>query len=126
MYRKARRNRKDMGVSKYRASRFETTVGKFDSKLEFKRYLYLKSLQDDGKISGLTRQVPYTLIPSQKDHTGKVLFREVRYVSDFEYDLPSGEHVVEDTKGIVLPVFKIKQKLMFYFFGIEVKVIKKW
>ena len=126
MYRKVRRNRKDMRGGKYKASKIETAVGKFDSKLEFKRYLYLKSLQDDGKISALKRQVPYTLIPSQKDHTGKVLFREVRYGSDFEYDLPGGEHVVEDTKGIVLPVFKIKQKLMFYFFGIEVKVIKKW
>lgn len=115
-----------MGASKYHAKKIESTVGKFDSKLEFKRYLYLKALQDEGRISDLTRQVPYTLIPSQKDHTGKVLFREVRYVSDFEYNLPSGEHVVEDTKGIILPVFKIKQKLMFYFFGIEVKVIRKW
>ena len=126
MYRKNRWNRKDMSGNKYKASKIETTVGKFDSKLEFKRYLYLKSLQDEGRISDLTRQVPYTLIPSQKDHTGKVLFREIRYVSDFEYNLPSGEHVVEDTKGIVLPVFKLKQKLMYYFFGIEVKVVRKW
>ena len=122
-----RRNRRDMNrPNKYKATRIETTVGKFDSKLEFKRYLYLKSLQDQGLISDLTRQVPYTLIPSQKDETGKVLFREIRYVADFEYNLPTGEHVVEDTKGVVLDVFKIKQKLMYYFFGIEVKVVKKW
>lgn len=122
-----RRNRKDMNrPNKYKATKIETTAGKFDSKLEFKRYLYLKDLQEKGLISDLVRQVPYTLIPSQKDHTGKVVFREIRYVSDFEYNLPSGEHVVEDTKGIVLPVFRLKQKLMYYFFGIEVKVIRKW
>lgn len=115
-----------MGRNKYKASKIETTVGKFDSKLEFKRYLYLKTLQEEGKISDLVRQVPYTLVPSQKDGTGKVIFREIRYVSDFEYNLPTGEHIVEDTKGIVLPVFKLKQKLMYYFYGIEVKVIKKW
>lgn len=120
-----RRNRKDMGRNKYKATKIETTVGKFDSKLEFKRYLYLKTLQQEGLISGLVRQVPYTLVPAQyKD--GNCIFREIRYISDFEYNLPSGEHIVEDTKGVVLDVFKIKQKLMFYFFGIEVKVVKKW
>ena len=122
-----RRNRRDMNrPNKYKATRIETTVGKFDSKLEFKRYLYLKDLQEKGLISDLVRQVPYTLIPSQKDHTGKVIFREIRYVADFVYRLPTGEQIVEDTKGIVLDVFKIKQKLMYYFFGIEVKVVKKW
>lgn len=122
-----RRNRRDMNrPNKYKATKIETTAGKFDSKLEFKRYLYLKDLQEKGLISDLVRQVPYTLIPSQKDHTGKVIFREIRYVADFVYRLPTGEQIVEDTKGIVLDVFKIKQKLMYYFFGIEVKVIRKW
>ena len=57
-----------MGGNKYRASKIETTVGKFDSKLEFKRYLYLKSLQDEGPgfliLQG--RRFPYTLIPKSE------------------------------------------------------------
>ena len=58
---------------------------------------------------------------------GKVLYRECKYVSDFEYDVIStGEHIVEDVKGIVLPIFKIKQKLMYDKFGVEVRVVKKW
>ena len=55
------------------------------------------------------------------------MYRECKYVSDFEYDMVStGEHIVEDVKGIVLPIFKIKQKLMYDKFGVEVRVVKKW
>lgn len=111
---------------KYNAVHIETRYGKFDSGLEYKRYLYLLALERNGEIRNLKRQVPYTLIPKQMKGD-KVLFREVKYVSDFEYDdVKTGEHVVEDTKGMVLPVFKLKQKMMYFFHGIEVRVIKKW
>lgn len=121
-----RRNRRDMSrPNKYKARKIETDAGTFDSKLEFKRYLYLKDLQERGLISDLIRQVPYTLIPAQyKD--GKCLFRECRYVADFVYTLPTGEQVVEDVKGLVLDVFKLKAKLMYYVHGIEVKIVSKW
>lgn len=126
MYQMYRRNRKDMGGNKYRAKKVESTDGKFDSALEYKRWVYLKALEQNGEIKNLVRQVPYTLLPAQKKD-GKVLFRELKYVSDMEYDVvKTGEHIVEDVKGMILPVFKVKQKLMFYFFGVEVKVVRKW
>lgn len=113
-------------LNKYKAIKISNSDGKFDSGLEYKRWLYLKELERNGEIRDLRRQVPYTLIPAQKKD-GKVLFRETKYVSDFEYvDVRTGEHVVEDTKGVVLPVFKLKQKLMYWQFGIEVKVVKRW
>lgn len=125
MGRYIRRNRKDMG-NKYKAVKIDATDGKFDSILEYKRWLYLKALEQNGEIENLIRQVPFTLIPAQYKN-GKCLFRECRYVADFVYDISAtGEHVVEDTKGIVLDVFKLKQKLMYYFFGVEVKVVRKW
>lgn len=112
--------------NKYRAIKIDSPYGKFDSGLEYKRFLYLKALEKSGEIKNLKRQVPYLLLPAQtKD--GKVLFREIKYVSDFEYDdVKTGVHVVEDTKGIELPVFKIKQKLLYYFHGVEVRVVKRW
>lgn len=119
-----------MGANKYHATKIDSADGKFDSALEYKRWVYLKCLEAEGTIKNLVRQVPYTLIPTlYKD--GKVLYRECKYVSDFEYDMVStGEHIVEDVKGIVLPIFKIKQKLMYDKFGVEVRVVKsrgeKW
>lgn len=115
-----------LNFSKYKAKKIDTADGRFDSGLEWKRWLYLKELEKSGEIKNLERQKEYTLIPKQvKD--GKVLFRESKYVSDFEYDdAKTGEHVVEDTKGVVLPQFKMKQKLMYWLFGIEVKIVRKW
>lgn len=113
--------------SKYRAVKLDTPDGKFDSGLEYKRWLYLKTLEQGKEIANLKRQIPYVLIPSQKGKDGKVLFKECKYVADFEYDdLRTGEHVVEDTKGIVLPEFRLKQKMMYFFHGIEVKIVKRW
>lgn len=51
-----------------------TVVGEtFDSKREFRRYQELILLQKAGRISDLRRQVPFELIPSQRepDHIGK-------------------------------------------------------
>lgn len=114
--------------SKYNAVKIVTATGdKFDSGLEYKRWLYLSALEQAGEIKNLKRQVPYELIPAQRGKDGKVLFREIKYVADFEYDdVKTGEHIVEDTKGIVLPEFKMKQKLMYYFHHIEVKIVKRW
>lgn len=115
-----------MGANKFHAKKITCAEGKFDSALEYKRWVYLKALEQNGEIKNLVRQVPYTLLPAQKKD-GKVLFRELKYVSDMEYDVvKTGEHIVEDVKGMILPVFKVKQKLMFYFFGVEVKVVRKW
>ena len=112
--------------NKYNATKIKTeNYGVFDSKNEFRRFLYLKDLENKGFIKNLKRQIPYVLIPTQRKN-GKVLFRECSYVSDFEYDLPDGEHIVEDVKGLILPVFKLKQKLMYYFYKIEVQIVKKW
>ena len=102
--------------SKYKAVKVTTPTGeKFDSGLEYKRWLYLKQLEANGEIKDLRRQVPYELIPSQKGPDGKVLFRELKYVADFVYTIAkTGEEVVEDTKGIILPEFKLKMKLMYW------------
>lgn len=119
-----------MGANKYHATKINSADGKFDSATEYQRWIYLKTLKAEGTIKNLVRQVPYTLIPTlYKD--GKVLYRECKYLSDFEYDVTkTGEHIVEDVKGIVLPIFRLKQKLMYHVFGVEVRVVKnrggKW
>lgn len=113
-----------MGANKYHSKKIDSADGKFDSAVEYKRWCYLKELRAEGRIENLVRQVPYTLIPAQYKE-GKCLFRECRYVSDMEYDIvETGEHIVEDVKGIILPIFRLKQKMMFYLFRVEVKVVK--
>ena len=108
----------------------------FDSKLEGQRYLYLKSLEDEGKITNLRRQVKYELIPKQlrevviqlKTKTRvetRVAENPVEYIADFVYEVPGMERpVIEDTKGFKTKDYIIKRKLM-RFQGNPITEIKK-
>lgn len=98
----------------------------FDSIKEFHRYSELKLLERAGKIWDLKRQVPFTIIPTQKVG-GRVVERACKYIADFTY-MKSGadglaELVVEDTKGFKTPEYIIKRKLMLKEFGIQIKEV---
>lgn len=110
-------------MTKFGNKIIETEDGKFDSKREWKRWCELKLLQRGNIISDLKRQVPFVLIPSQKDaNTGKVIEREVKYVADFVYTM-DGKTVVEDTKGMRTPEYIIKRKLMLKEHGIRIEEV---
>lgn len=95
----------------------------FDSKHEAHRWIELKYMERARLIKNLSRQVPFTLIPSQKDKkTGKVLERECKYVADFVYE-QDGETVVEDAKGVRTDAYTIKRKLMLERYGIRVREV---
>lgn len=93
--------------SKYGAKK----SGGYDSKKEHNRANELKMMQRAGLISNLCEQVKFVLIPAQHDQDGKLLERECSYYADFVYDR-NGVTVVEDTKGVRTPEYKIKRKLM--------------
>lgn len=98
---------------------------KFDSKREAERYRELMLLQSAGKIAGLTLQVPFVLAH------GVRLFGEtrkrpaIRYLADFVYtDTELCSIVVEDVKGMDLPMGRLKRHLMKTIHDIDVKVTK--
>ena len=86
---------------------------------EGERYIELSLLQRAGEISDLRLQVPFELVPKQKDSRGRVI-REIRYIADFVYT-ENGKTVVEDVKGCKTAEYKLKKKLMKYFHNIEIK-----
>ena len=95
----------------------------FDSKKECNRYLELSLLQKAGKITDLDTQVPFELIPAQRDpETKRVIERACNYVADFTY-YEGGKLVVEDTKGFKTPDYIIKRKLMLHVHGIRIREI---
>ena len=118
-------------------AKFVVIEGKrFPSKGEGDRYLYLRECEREGKISDLRLQVVFRLLPAiyeQKEITrgprkgqtvnGRLLYHGVSYVADFFYKMPDGEYVVEDFKGMLTPVFKIKQRLAIEN-GISIRVVK--
>ena len=119
---------------KYKNSKVKTAEGiVFDSKKEYKRWCELQIMEAGGLIRNLQRQVKFVLIPAQREpdtigkrggvHKGKLIERECAYYADFVYQLLTGEKIVEDTKGMKTPEYKIKRKLMLYIHNIKIKEV---
>lgn len=89
---------------------------KFDSKKEYKRYLQLRQLKEDGVVKDFSRQVKYSIVVNG-DHICK-------YIADFVITYPDGKVVVEDVKGMrfgaAYQMFRLKKKLLKATLGIEV------
>lgn len=120
---------------KFNNKKMSTPDGEFDSKGEWQRWIFLKEAEKNGQISNLSRQVKYTLIPTQyrteivhlktKDKEVKrVAEREITYTADFVYE-KDGKTVVEDFKGFPNDRWPLKKSMMLYFHGIEVREVKK-
>lgn len=95
----------------------------YDSKKELRRYAELCFLERAGEIFNIRRQVPYEIVPEQRDpRTGKIVERKVEYVADFVYQTKDGKTVVEDvkTRATRTQAYIIKRKLMLYVWGIKV------
>lgn len=93
----------------------------FDSKKEANRWCELKLMERAGLITELYRQFPFKILPGQR-RNGKVVERPVWYYADFVYR-ENGELVVEDAKGFRTDVYKLKKKMMLYFFNIRIKEV---
>ena len=92
---------------------------------ERNRAAVLELMQKKGLISGLQKQVVYSLIPAQYgevDGKRKCLERACNYRADFVYyDVEKQQLVVEDTKGFRTTEYVIKRKLMLHEHGIKIK-----
>ena len=84
----------------------------FDSKKEFERYMELLLMEKAGEIRHLQTQVGFEL------HVNDIAIG--RYVADFLY-YENMRKVVEDCKGVLTPVYRLKKKLMLAIYGIEIK-----
>lgn len=93
---------------------------KFHSKKESARYVQLKLDEMSGRIKDLHLQVPFELIPKMVIN-GKSE-RAIKYVTDFTYYDANGDYVVEDVKGMITDIFKIKYRLMKLIHNIDIKI----
>lgn len=85
------------------------------SKRQARRWEELKLMERAGHIANLRREVAYKLCVN-----GHLI---ATYRADHVYDWKNGGGtVVEDSKGVATPVFKLKAKLMKACHGIEIKL----
>jgi hypothetical protein len=75
----------------------------FDSKREADRYLYLRSRLEAGEINNLNLQVQFVCDVNEQ--------HICNYIADFTY-FENGKLVIEDSKGVRTPEYRIKKKLV--------------
>ena len=101
-------------------------VGGYDSLKERRRAFELRLLEKKGVISALCEQVKFELIPAQYEGEGKkrkCIERACSYVADFIYKDINDNWIVEDAKGMLTDVYRIKRKLMLIVHGIKIKEV---
>ena len=127
-----------MGYNKYGNKKCQYNGIVFDSKHEMERYKELLLLQKAHEISDLQLQVPFVLIPTQREESsmyyvkgpkkgqlkfGKVIEKSCVYIADFQYTDKGGNKIVEDAKGKRTKEYMIKRKLMLYIHKIRIKEV---
>ena len=103
--------------NKYNAKKVVYEDLTFDSKMELNIYKRLKELEKDNIIYNLDRQVKFELIPKNDK------YRACSYIADFVFDTKD-KHFIIDVKGVVLDVFRLKQKIFYDKYKEEIKVVK--
>jgi hypothetical protein len=102
-----------MSYNKYKAIKTEVDGITFDSKKEARRYQDLKLLEKSGAISKLILQ------PSLRIEVNGV--KVCDYRADFSYyDNGTNKRIWEDVKGVKTSIYRLKKKLVFALYGIEI------
>jgi hypothetical protein len=103
---------------KYGAVPTEVDGVYFPSKLEAKRYTELKMSERAGTIAALELQPRFPIV------VNGIAIAEYR--ADFRYrSMPSGDVVIEDSKGVKTPVYRIKKRLVEALYRIKIIEVSK-
>jgi Protein of unknown function (DUF1064). len=97
-------------INKYNSNKVVVNGIKFDSKVESEYYKHLLDLQKKGIVKSFTLQPEFILLSGFTDKYGKKHL-PIKYKSDFLVNYVDGTTKVIDIKGMILPEFKLKQKL---------------
>lgn len=95
----------------------------FDSQAEAARYRELRTMERAGAITELEVHPRYELLGAFTDRHGK-RHKAIWYEADFRY-FEGRTPVVEDCKGCVTEVFRIKEKLFRRWYShLDLRIIK--
>ena len=107
-----------MRPHKYNAIRTWRSGYWFSSKREARRYTELLLLESAGEIRDIELQPAYPLLSPTPDGS---LVSTATYIADFRYvDIPTGETVVEDVKGVRTQVYKLKKRWVKTQYGLDI------
>lgn len=106
---------------KYRARKVKIGDLKFDSIKEARRYIRLVLKECKGEILNLMVHPRFEIQPPYYNKLTDTKIRGIYYTSDFSY-VEDGIQVVEDIKGFVTDISKLRMKIFAYKYQ-DVKLI---
>ena len=95
-------------MTKYNARATTIDGIRFASKAEAARYTELKLLQEAGEIEALELQPRFEIWSAINQIANKI--DRIHYIADFKY-FQDGRTIVEDVKGVLTPVYRMKKKM---------------
>ena len=96
-------------MTKYNAKKTEINGITFASRLEGERFKQLMLLQKAGEITDLQLQPELQIFEGYVNCYDGMKHRSRFYVGDFKYlDLKTRQWIIEDTKGLETPEFRLK------------------
>jgi len=99
--------------AKYGAKKTTVDGITFDSKLEAERFQQLRLLEKAGEITGLVLQPEFQILQGWVHPETGEKTKSRFYIGDFRYiDNATNKMVVEDTKGMETPEFRLKWDLV--------------
>ena len=100
-------------MTKYNAQKTVVNGITFASRLESRRYEQLLLLQKADEITGLILQPEFQILHGFVDAETGEKIKSRFYVGDFQYiDNITNKIIVEDTKGMETPEFRLKWSLV--------------
>lgn len=96
----------------------------FDSMMEHRRYIQLRTLLNAGVILDLHVHPSFKLQPGYYSKSQRRKIPPITYTADYSY-LEDGQIVVEDVKGFKTAAFNLKRRMLEYLYpNILFKVIE--
>lgn len=100
-------------MTKYHAQKTTVDGITFDSRLEATRYQQLRLLEKADEITALVLQPEFQILRGFINPDTGEKTRSRFYVGDFQYiDNATNKMIVEDTKGMETPEFRLKWDLV--------------
>ena len=100
-------------MNKYQNKKTEVNGITFDSKLEADRFEQLLWLEKAGEITDLILQPEFQVFRGYVNPDTGEKKKSTFYIGDFQYvDIRKHKVIVEDTKGMETPEFRLKWKLV--------------
>ena len=100
-------------MTKYNARKTTVNGITFASQLEATRFQQLRLLEQADEITGLKLQVELQIFSGYINPDTGEKTKSIMYVADFAYlDIKTHKRIIEDTKGVETPEFRLKWKLV--------------